>query len=72
MYRYTRMVYIIPYIYGAYHTCMYGSYVPYEYGQYKICIWYRTSISCTIHQHLFSDFSPFRTPVKEEGRYNEG
>ena len=26
------------------------------------------SISHTIHQHLFSDFSPFNSPVKEKGK----
>ena len=26
------------------------------------------SISHTIHRHLFSDFSPFRSPVKEKGK----
>ena len=26
------------------------------------------SISCTIHRHLFSDFSPFYSPVKEKGK----
>ena len=24
--------------------------------------------SCKIHQHLFSDFSPFYSPVKEKGK----
>ena len=30
--------------------------------------WHNKYISHTIHWHLFSDFSPFRSPVKEEGK----
>ena len=26
------------------------------------------TISCTIHQHLFSDLSPYHLPVKKKGK----
>ena len=34
------------------------------FGHYRDVI----SKSRTIHRHLFSDFSPFRSPIKEKGK----